>query len=294
MVQIACPAVPGPLPGVHASSAPTRATCDNAWVLINATGQAGAGTAAAGALAASCSPAGAGSLWRCDAIRRTRFTRFQLARSAGSSASTLARRASITPTSCRPDVREVRSPLVAPLTLPRDCARSLTDCAIASAAAVSASTKSSRWPGEIAGSLPGKVSDREVESALRLLIKAGAIRSEPESGGLVFVRLPATAERIKRDLGPADATRLELLRALWRAAGDSLYDGAAVDLDALTQGLGGAPAATPLLEALEQTQSSSGTGSAAATASPIASGRCRVSARLGGAGSATQGRAREA
>ena len=36
--------------------------------------------------------------------------------------------------------------------------------------------------GQIAGALPGKVSDREVESALRLLIKAGALRSDAESG----------------------------------------------------------------------------------------------------------------
>src|SRR5215210_778501 len=51
-------------------------------------------------------------------------------------------------------------------------------------------------PGAIATALPGKVSDREVESALRLLIQVGAIRSDPESGGRVFVRLLATAERI--------------------------------------------------------------------------------------------------
>jgi ATP-dependent DNA helicase RecQ len=108
-------------------------------------------------------------------------------------------------------------------------------------------------PAEIAGSLPGKVSDREVESALRLLIKAGAIRSEPESGGLVFVRLLATPDRIKRELGPSEPAKLGLLRALWRAAGDALNDGASVDLDAIP-GLGGAVGAMPILEALEQTQ----------------------------------------
>jgi ATP-dependent DNA helicase RecQ len=108
-------------------------------------------------------------------------------------------------------------------------------------------------PGAIAGALPGKISDREVESALRLLIKAGAIRSEPESGGLVFVRLLATPDRIKRELGPAEPAKLALLRALWRAAGDALNDGTSVDLDALA-GLGGAVGTMPLLEALEQTQ----------------------------------------
>ena len=73
-------------------------------------------------------------------------------------------------------------------------------------------------PAAIAASLPGKVSDREVESALRVLIQAGAIRSEPESGGRVFVRLLATPERIKRELGADRALELGLLRALWRVA----------------------------------------------------------------------------
>jgi ATP-dependent DNA helicase RecQ len=77
-------------------------------------------------------------------------------------------------------------------------------------------------PASIAAGLPGKVSDREVESALRLLIQAGAIRSEPESGGRVFVRLLATADRIKRELGGERAMELGLLRALWRVAGDAL------------------------------------------------------------------------
>ena len=109
-------------------------------------------------------------------------------------------------------------------------------------------------PATIAAALPGKVSDREVESALRLLIQAGALRSDPESGGRVFVRLLATADRIKRDLGPDDALRLGLLRSLWRVAGDALYDGATVDLDALPPGFGGAVGSMPLLESLEREQ----------------------------------------
>jgi ATP-dependent DNA helicase RecQ len=109
-------------------------------------------------------------------------------------------------------------------------------------------------PATIAAALPGKVSDREVESALRMLIQAGALRSDPESGGRVFVRLLATAERIKRDLGADDALRLGLLRSLWRVAGDALYDGATVDLDALPSGFGGAVGCMPLLESLERQQ----------------------------------------
>jgi ATP-dependent DNA helicase RecQ len=109
-------------------------------------------------------------------------------------------------------------------------------------------------PAELAAALPGKVSDREVESALRLLIQAGALRSDPETGGRVFVRLLATPERIKRELGADRALELGLLRALWRASGDAIYDGASVDLDALPSGLGGAVGAMPLLDALEKTQ----------------------------------------
>ena len=109
-------------------------------------------------------------------------------------------------------------------------------------------------PGRLATALPGKVSDREVESALRLLIQVGALRSDPETGGRVFVRLLATPERIKRELGDGDALSLGLLRALWRVAGDALNDGASVDLDGLPPGFGGASGTMPLLEQLERTQ----------------------------------------
>src|SRR4051812_9022750 len=109
-------------------------------------------------------------------------------------------------------------------------------------------------PAQIAATLPGKISDREVESAIRLLVQAGALRTDPESGGRVFVRLLATPERIKRDLGTGDALKLGLLRALWRVAGDALYDGAPIDLDGLPPGFGGAMGAMPLLEQLEDAQ----------------------------------------
>ncbi|MDB4879125.1 MAG: ATP-dependent helicase, RecQ family [Gemmatimonadetes bacterium] len=109
-------------------------------------------------------------------------------------------------------------------------------------------------PGAIAASLPGKVSDREVESALRLLVRAGVITSDPESGSLVRVRLLATPDRIKRELGESRALELGLLRALWRTAGDALNDGATVDLNRLPPGFGGAQGTMPLLEALEATQ----------------------------------------
>jgi ATP-dependent DNA helicase RecQ len=109
-------------------------------------------------------------------------------------------------------------------------------------------------PGAIAAALPGKISDREVESALRLLIQAGSLRSDPETGGRVFVRLLATADRIKRELGAGDALKLGLLRALWRVGGDGMYDGVPVDLDGLPPGFGGAAGAMPLLTELERGQ----------------------------------------
>ncbi|MFL5617645.1 MAG: RecQ family ATP-dependent DNA helicase [Gemmatimonadaceae bacterium] len=109
-------------------------------------------------------------------------------------------------------------------------------------------------PGAIAAAMPGKVSDREVESALRLLIQAGALRSDPESGGRVFVRLLATADRIKREVGADRALELGLLRALWRVGGDALYDGVPVDLDGLPPGFGGAIGTMPLLAELERGQ----------------------------------------
>jgi ATP-dependent DNA helicase RecQ len=109
-------------------------------------------------------------------------------------------------------------------------------------------------PAAIAAALPGKISDREVESALRLLIQTGAIRSEPESGGRIFVRLLATADRIKRELGGERALELGLLRALWRVGGDALYDGVPIDLDGLPPGFGGAIGAMPLLSTLERGQ----------------------------------------
>ena len=107
----------------------------------------------------------------------------------------------------------------------------------------------------IAQRLPGKASGREVESAIRVLMQAGAILKEGESMGRVFVRLLATADRIKRELGAENAMELSLLRAVWKAAGgDRAYDGVTLDLDALPPGLGGSMGATPLLESLQRRQ----------------------------------------
>ncbi|MEP6622614.1 MAG: ATP-dependent DNA helicase RecQ [bacterium] len=108
--------------------------------------------------------------------------------------------------------------------------------------------------GAIAGALPGKVSDREVESGLRLLAKAGAIASEPDNGSRVRVRLLATADRIKREIGDDQPLKLGLLRGLWRMFNDAMYDGVIVDLDALPANYRGAMGVMPILEQLQQAQ----------------------------------------
>jgi ATP-dependent DNA helicase RecQ len=106
----------------------------------------------------------------------------------------------------------------------------------------------------IAGKLPGKVSDREVESALRVLAANGALLSDGITGGRAHVRLLATPDRIKAELGRGDSLELGVLRALWRAAGDALNDGAWVDLDGLPSGLGGAVNVAAMLDALQSRQ----------------------------------------
>ncbi len=56
-------------------------------------------------------------------------------------------------------------------------------------------------PADLATRLRTKAGERDVESALRILSQGGAYRVEAETGARVFVRLLATPERIKRELG---------------------------------------------------------------------------------------------
>jgi ATP-dependent DNA helicase RecQ len=109
-------------------------------------------------------------------------------------------------------------------------------------------------PEDLVGAMPPKTTAREVDSALRVLGKGGVIRTEPDSLSRVFVRLLATPERVKRELGEGREAERELLRALWRAVGRRLHDGAAVDLEGLPPGFGGGQGTTPLLDALQDAQ----------------------------------------
>jgi ATP-dependent DNA helicase RecQ len=109
-------------------------------------------------------------------------------------------------------------------------------------------------PSAIASLAGGKTSEREAESAVRILINAGAIVDEAASTALARVRLLATPERIKRELSGEADPALGLLRALWRIAGEKLHTGATVNLDTLPPGLAGLQTAAPLLDDLQSRQ----------------------------------------
>ncbi len=106
---------------------------------------------------------------------------------------------------------------------------------------------------DIAARLPGKAAARDVDAALRVLAQVGAVRNDAAEGSLIHVRLLATPDRIRRELGE-EAMDIGLLRAIWRAAGPALQDGAAIDLEGLPPGFGGAAGAVPILERLQAQQ----------------------------------------
>jgi ATP-dependent DNA helicase RecQ len=87
------------------------------------------------------------------------------------------------------------------------------------------------------------VKSQEVDSTLRLLTRVGAFADTQ-----IGIRLCATPDRIKSEL---DGSSLEVLRALWRAAGRALHTGVAVDLMALPRELGGIGRIQAVLAELE-------------------------------------------
>ena len=107
---------------------------------------------------------------------------------------------------------------------------------------------------ELAARARGKVKDREAESAVRILIAAGAVIAESGNAQKLTVRLLATPDRIRTELGPGHEAELELLRALWRAHGARLELGAVIDPDGLPPGFGGAMGVPDLLDALQSRQ----------------------------------------
>lgn len=94
----------------------------------------------------------------------------------------------------------------------------------------------------------------DLVSSLRVLRGAGALADENGSAERVTIRVVATPERIRRELGGDETLELGLLRALWRSHGSAVADGRPVNLAQLPPGIGGAATAIPLLEALEERQ----------------------------------------
>ena len=105
---------------------------------------------------------------------------------------------------------------------------------------------------QLARKLGRKTNARDVEAALRLLERVGAWRVGAPVGRRVHVRLLATTARIRAELDESRALQLGFLRALWRLAGDRLYEGLDVDVDGLPPALGGP--AFALLDALQGEQ----------------------------------------
>ncbi|MGI9076084.1 MAG: RecQ family ATP-dependent DNA helicase [Gemmatimonadaceae bacterium] len=108
---------------------------------------------------------------------------------------------------------------------------------------------------EIAVETGGTGSEREIESALRVLTSTGVLRNEPACSSRFFVRLLATPDRIKRELaGSGNAVERDLLRALWRAAGTAIYTGTTIDPTGLPPGFGGAAGVSGMLQSLQSRQ----------------------------------------
>jgi ATP-dependent DNA helicase RecQ len=110
-------------------------------------------------------------------------------------------------------------------------------------------------PASIAAEARGKVSDREAESALRILAKGGALAVADASRVQAQVRLLATPARIKAELTEdRHGLELALLRSLWKRAGERFHLGITADLEALPPGIGGPMGAQSLLDALQDRQ----------------------------------------
>jgi ATP-dependent DNA helicase RecQ len=106
----------------------------------------------------------------------------------------------------------------------------------------------------IARGVPGKVGVRDIEAAIRLLVSNDVVIGHSERSSLVHVRLLATPERIKSELGEEAKIDLFLLRTLWRRAGDRLYEGSVVDAADFPSGFGRARAVMTRLDDLQARQ----------------------------------------
>jgi ATP-dependent DNA helicase RecQ len=109
-------------------------------------------------------------------------------------------------------------------------------------------------PEDLTRHFKSKTSPKEIDGALRILARYGAVTLSNGEQSRAHVRLLATPERIKRELTGEANSELGLLRALWRGVGPALETGAVIDLDGLPPGLSGSLRAVPLLESLQDKQ----------------------------------------
>lgn len=109
-------------------------------------------------------------------------------------------------------------------------------------------------PGQFATHAPGFISEREAAAAIRVLVTNHACRVDQPVRGRVWVRLLASPSRITRELQGEREIEREVLRALWRGTKAGLEVGAAVNLDGMPPGFGGATGLVPILERLEAHQ----------------------------------------
>jgi ATP-dependent DNA helicase RecQ len=109
-------------------------------------------------------------------------------------------------------------------------------------------------PSELPALVGGRAREREVESALRLLEQQGLVSAGGENNTRLLVRLLASADRIRRELGEDDRVDRDLLRALWRVAGDRLYDGVLIEPKGLPPGFGGTHGVRTILDRLQSRQ----------------------------------------
>jgi ATP-dependent DNA helicase RecQ len=102
--------------------------------------------------------------------------------------------------------------------------------------------------------LPDRPAVRDVESAVRLLQSRGAVIAADNTTSLVSVRLLATPERIRTELGSGAEMELSLLRAMWRLAGSRLHDGAMIDASGFPPGFGSTRDVLAMLDGLQSRQ----------------------------------------
>jgi len=107
---------------------------------------------------------------------------------------------------------------------------------------------------DLSAATRGEVKEREVEAALRVLTARGVLTEESADSSRLAIRLLATPDRIKRELGAGYEEEREILRELWRAAGSRLQTGALVDPSALLPGFGGASGVISTLDRLQTRQ----------------------------------------